>query len=81
MLFTQLLQWTARLHYPHHRVAPSVIIQYLLFPVHMQVTFQCDDGLFPEAEGIMTATCLAIGEWDQNPVEILCSGKCSHYLK
>ncbi len=46
-----------------------------------QVTFQCDDGLFPEAEGIMTATCLATGEWDQNPVEILCSGKCSHYLK
>ncbi|XP_064394885.1 sushi, von Willebrand factor type A, EGF and pentraxin domain-containing protein 1-like isoform X2 [Halichondria panicea] len=35
-----------------------------------QVTFQCNDGLFPE--GIMTATCLATGEWDKNPGEIVC---------
>ncbi|XP_064401761.1 complement receptor type 1-like [Halichondria panicea] len=35
-----------------------------------QVTFQCDDGLFPE--GTMTATCLATGEWDSNPEEIVC---------
>ncbi|XP_064401086.1 uncharacterized protein LOC135347119 isoform X2 [Halichondria panicea] len=32
-----------------------------------QVTFQCDDELFPE--GIMTATCLATGKWDE---EIVC---------
>ncbi|XP_064395903.1 uncharacterized protein LOC135342941 [Halichondria panicea] len=38
-----------------------------------QVTFQCDNGLFPE--GIMTATCLATGEWDKNPGEIICGGK------
>ncbi|XP_064401038.1 sushi, von Willebrand factor type A, EGF and pentraxin domain-containing protein 1-like isoform X2 [Halichondria panicea] len=35
-----------------------------------QVTFQCDDGLFPERT--MTATCLATGEWDKNPGEIVC---------
>ncbi len=35
-----------------------------------QVTFQCDDGLFPE--GIMNATCLATGNWDKNPEEIVC---------
>ncbi|XP_064403084.1 uncharacterized protein LOC135348714 [Halichondria panicea] len=35
-----------------------------------RVTFQCDAGLFPE--GIMTATCLATGEWDKNPGEIVC---------
>ncbi|XP_064407176.1 uncharacterized protein LOC135352000 isoform X2 [Halichondria panicea] len=34
------------------------------------VTFQCDNGLFPE--GIMTATCLATGEWDKIPGEIVC---------
>ena len=41
-----------------------------------QVTFQCDDELFPE--GIMTATCLATGKWDKNPEEIVCRGnfKC-----
>ncbi len=44
-----------------------------------QVKFQCDVGLFPE--GIMTATCLATGEWDKNPVETVCRGKCIHYLK
>ncbi len=38
-----------------------------------QVTFQCDNGLFPE--GILTATCLATGEWDKNPGEIICRGK------
>ncbi len=35
-----------------------------------QVAFQCENGLFPE--GIMTATCLATGEWDKNPGEIIC---------
>ncbi|XP_064402268.1 uncharacterized protein LOC135348048 isoform X2 [Halichondria panicea] len=35
-----------------------------------KVTFQCDDGLFPE--GIMTATCLATGGWDKIPAEIVC---------
>ncbi len=35
-----------------------------------RVTFQCDAGLFPER--IMTATCLATGEWDKNPEEIVC---------
>ncbi|XP_064400075.1 uncharacterized protein LOC135346389 [Halichondria panicea] len=35
-----------------------------------QVTFQCDNGLFPK--GIMTAVCLATGEWDKNPGEIVC---------
>ncbi|XP_064402132.1 uncharacterized protein LOC135347907 isoform X5 [Halichondria panicea] len=35
-----------------------------------QVTFQCDDGLFPE--GILTATCLVTGMWDKNPGEIIC---------
>ncbi len=44
-----------------------------------QVTFQCDNGLFPE--GIMTATCLVTGEWDKNPGEIVCRGKFIHYLK
>ncbi len=39
-----------------------------------QVTFQCDDGLFPE--GIMAAICLDTGEWDKNPVGIVCRGKC-----
>ncbi|XP_064403737.1 uncharacterized protein LOC135349168 [Halichondria panicea] len=41
-----------------------------------QVTFQCDDELFPE--GIMTVTCLATGKWDKNPEEIVCRGnfKC-----
>ncbi len=37
------------------------------------VTIQCDDELFPE--GIMTATCLATGKWDE---EIVCRGKCIH---
>ncbi|XP_064401115.1 uncharacterized protein LOC135349016 [Halichondria panicea] len=32
-----------------------------------QVTLHCDDELFPE--GIMTATCLATGKWDE---EIVC---------
>ena len=40
-----------------------------------QVTFQCDKGLFPE--GIMTATCLATGEWDKNPGEIVCRNESS----
>ncbi len=44
-----------------------------------QVTFQCDDGLFPE--GIMAAICLDAGEWDKNPVGIVCSGKCTLTLK
>ncbi len=35
-----------------------------------QVTFQCNDGLFPE--GLMTASCLATGEWSKNPGEIVC---------
>ncbi|XP_064403419.1 mucin-2-like [Halichondria panicea] len=35
-----------------------------------RVAFQCDYGLFPE--GIMTATCLATGEWDRNMGEIVC---------
>ncbi|XP_064402641.1 membrane cofactor protein-like isoform X1 [Halichondria panicea] len=39
-----------------------------------QVTFQCDDALFPE--GTMTATCLATGEWDKNPGEIVCRYEC-----
>ncbi len=43
-----------------------------------RVAFQCDDGLFPE--GIMTATCLATGEWDRNTGEIVCRGKRIHYL-
>ncbi len=38
-----------------------------------QVTFQCDNGLFPE--GIMIVTCLDTGEWSQNPGEIVCRGK------
>ncbi len=38
-----------------------------------QVTFQSDDGLFPE--GIMTATCLVTGEWDRNLGKIVCRGK------
>ncbi len=37
-----------------------------------QVIFQCDDALLPE--GIMTTTCLATGEWDKNPEEIVCRG-------
>ena len=40
-----------------------------------QVTFQCDDGLFPEE--IMTAICLATGEWDRNPEEIVCRNESS----
>ena len=40
-----------------------------------QVTFQCDDGLFPERT--MTATCLATGEWDKNPGEIVCRNESS----
>ncbi len=40
-----------------------------------QVTFQCGNGLFPE--GIMTTTCLATGEWDKNPGEIVCRNKSS----
>ncbi len=40
-----------------------------------QVTFQCDDRLFPE--GIMTATCLATGEWDKNPGKIVCRNESS----
>ncbi len=43
-----------------------------------QVTFQCDDGLFPE--GIMTATCLFTGKWDKHSGKIVCRGKCIHYL-
>ncbi len=35
-----------------------------------RVTFQCDDGLFPE--GIMNTTCLANGKWDKNPGENAC---------
>ncbi len=38
-----------------------------------QVSFQCDNGLFPE--GILTSTCLTTGEWDRNPGEIVCRGK------
>ena len=40
-----------------------------------RVTFQCDDRLFPE--GIMSATCLATGEWDKNPEEIVCRNESS----
>ena len=39
------------------------------------VTFQCDAGLFPG--GIMTATCLATGEWDRIPGEIVCRNDSS----
>ncbi|XP_064404786.1 uncharacterized protein LOC135350026 [Halichondria panicea] len=35
-----------------------------------QVTFKCDNGLFPE--GIMTATCLATGEWNKILGKIVC---------
>ena len=37
------------------------------------VTFQCDDGLFPN--DTMTATCRdmsGMGEWDPNPVDLTC---------
>ena len=34
------------------------------------VTFHCDDGLFPT--GTMNATCLASGEWDRRPGDIVC---------
>ncbi len=40
----QPLQWIAQHHYPHHRMVPSVIIQYQLFPVHKwpsSVTMDC----------------------------------------
>ncbi len=40
-----------------------------------QVTFQCDDGLFPE--GIMIATCQATGEWDRSTGEIVCRNESS----
>ena len=42
-----------------------------------QVTFQCDDGLFPE--GIMTATYLVTGMWDKNPGEIICRNESSKF--
>ena len=42
-----------------------------------QVTFRCDDGLFPE--GIMTAICLATGEWDRNTGEIVCRNESSKF--
>ena len=38
-----------------------------------QVTFQCDDGLFPS--GILTVTCLTTGQWDKNPEEIVCRNR------
>ncbi len=44
----------------------------------IEVTFQCDGGLFPE--GIMTATCLVTGKWDRNPGKIVCRDKCINYL-
>ena len=43
-----------------------------------KVTFQCDDGLFPE--GIMTATCLATGGWDKIPAEIVCRNESSNLI-
>ena len=42
-----------------------------------QVTFQCNDGLFPE--GIMNVTCLATGEWDKIPGEIVCRNESSKF--
>ena len=37
------------------------------------VTFQCDDGLFPN--DTMTATCRNLsgtGEWEPNPADVVC---------
>ncbi len=39
-----------------------------------QVTFKCDNG-FPE--GIMNTTCLATGEWEKIPEEIVCKNEPS----
>ena len=41
------------------------------------VTFQCDNGLFPE--GIMNVICLATGEWDKIPGEIVCRNESSKF--
>ncbi len=40
-----------------------------------QVTYQCNDGLFPE--GVINTTCLATGEWNMIPGEIVCRNEPS----
>ena len=45
------------------------------------VTFQCDDGLFPN--DAMTATCTDMsgrGEWDTNPADLTCREKPGMFI-
>ena len=45
------------------------------------VTFQCDDGLFPNDKMITTCTdMLGRGEWDPNPADLICRKKPGIYI-
>ena len=46
------------------------------------VTFQCEDGLFPN--DAMTATCnemSGMGEWEPNPAYLVCRGSPGRLIK
>ncbi|XP_064407697.1 uncharacterized protein LOC135352442 isoform X2 [Halichondria panicea] len=63
-----LMRCTAQLDPPRNG---TIISDHFLPAIPgTQVSFQCDNGLFPE--GISTSTCLATGDWDRNPGEIVC---------
>ena len=44
-----------------------------LHPLGSEVTYHCDDGLFPT--GVMTGTCTDVGgrgEWVPDPAQLMC---------
>ena len=48
----------------------------LYLDVGSEVTYHCDDGLFPT--GVMTSTCTDVGgrgEWVPDPAQLMCTSK------
>ena len=58
---------------PQPPVNGSVGGQSPLLPVGSEITYRCDDGLFPT--GVMTSTCTDVGgrrEWVPDPAQLMC---------
>ena len=61
---------------PQPPVNGSISGQSSLLPVGSEVTYHCDDGLFPT--GVMTSTCTDVGgrgEWVPDPAQLMCGSE------
>ena len=59
---------------PESPLGGSVSNQFLLHPVGSEVTYCCNDGLFPTGS-VMTSTCTDVGgrgEWIPDPAQLVC---------